>query len=253
MWDNSRLLDLAANALFALAGLLLAGAAAQALVSSSAFPLRAIEVRGDLEHVRRAQIVQALQSRVSGTFFTADLDAIRERFESVAWVRRAEVRRRWPDRLVVRVEEHMPLARWGRREDQRLVNVQGEPFSGVSEQDLPLFSGPSGSEREVSRRYAEFDALLSPLGTALRQVLLSERLAWQLRLENGLVLQLGRDATRDPVAERLARFVEAYPRTLGKLGQRGEMRVDLRYPNGFALRVPGIDRMNDAKGARPRA
>jgi cell division protein FtsQ len=256
MWSSPRLLNLAANALFALSALLLAAAGCYALVRSPAFPLRAIEVGGTLEQVRKAQIVGALQGHVSGTFFTVDLESVRSRFESISWVRRAEVRRRWPDRLVVRVEEHVALARWGRPEEARLVNVHGEAFSGVSERELPSLSGPGGSERLVATRYAEYRSLLAPLGIGLSQVLLSERLAWQLRLDNGLVLQLGRDAPRDPAGERLARFVQAYPVTVGRLEgrlERASLRVDLRYTNGFAVRVPGLERMREGREGRPRA
>jgi cell division protein FtsQ len=252
VWSNVRALNLLSNALFALSGIVVCAAGVYALVRSPAFPLRTIEVGERLEHVRRAQVVAALQNEVSGTFFTADLERLRSRFETIPWVRHAEVRRRWPDRLVVRVEEHMALARWGRREDARLVNVQGEPFSAESADELPVISGPVGSEREVARRLVQFRAQLEPLGMAPQQVLLSERLAWQLRLANGLVLQLGRESAKDSLGDRLSRFVEAYPRTVAKL-DRPNLRVDLRYPNGFAVRVPGLDRINDGRTARPRA
>ena len=77
---------------------------------SPAFPLKVIRVEGDLARVERKEIVEALQGRLQGTFFTADLDLVRERFETVPWVRHAAVRRIWPDRLEVRVEEHAELA-----------------------------------------------------------------------------------------------------------------------------------------------
>ncbi len=253
MWNNARLLNLVANALFALSGLLAASAAGVTLVRSPAFALRSIEVEGELTHVRRPDIVAVLEGRVSGTFFTVDLDALRARFELIPWVRRAEVRRHWPDRLVVRLEEHVPLARWGVPEDGRLVDTQGDVFGASESSDLPVFAGPAGSEREVARRYAEFSALLQPLKFSVRQVLLSERLAWQLRTGDGLVIELGRDVDGDPVPARLQRFVQAYPATLQQVGgDHSAWRVDLRYPNGFALRVPGIDRTTKERTASAR-
>jgi cell division protein FtsQ len=154
----------------------------------------------------------------------------------IPWVRRAEVRRLWPDRIEVRLEEHVPLARWGRREEGRLVNVHGELFTAPSQAELPQLAGPAGTVREVATRYAEFRELLAPLSLEPRQVLLSERRAWQVRLDTGLVLALGRDQGRDTVKERLARFVDVYPSTLAGMTRRLDY-VDLRYPNGFALRV----------------
>ena len=130
MWDEPRLLNTSANALYALALALVAYAAGAMIANSPAFPLRTIRIQGDLEHVSRGQIVDALQGRVSGTFFSVDVEAIRSMFQTLPWVRRAEVRRRWPDRLEVRLEEHVALARWGKEAEGQLVNSYGELFAG---------------------------------------------------------------------------------------------------------------------------
>jgi cell division protein FtsQ len=94
------------------------------------------------------------------------------------------VRRRWPDRLEVSLEEHVALARWGQEADAMLVNSHGELYSGRigSERgaELPQFAGPAGSEQEVSRRYAVFRELLAPLSLEPHAVALSQRLSWQL-------------------------------------------------------------------------
>jgi cell division protein FtsQ len=237
VWDNPRLANAAANALYALALALIAYAVALVLAESPAFSLKTIVVGGELRHVARGEIVGALQGRVKGTFFTVDLEAVRALFEGIPWVRRAELRRGWPDRLEVRIEEHVALARWGQRRELRLVNTHGELFRGQSDATLPVFSGPADSEGEVTQRYLAFRSLLAPLALEPSQVLLSSRLAWQLRLSNGLAVQLGRDSDKDRVDERLARLVSVYPQTLGESRHRLDY-VDLRYPNGFALRVP---------------
>jgi len=252
MWDNPRMMTLTANILYVIAVLLVVGAGTYELVRSPAFPLRIIRIEGELSRVERAQIVEALQGRLQGTFFTADLELVRQRFETVPWVRRAVVRRSWPDRLDVRIEEHVELARWGNSEDRQLINVHGEIFTAISDRDLPIFSGPPGSEREVTRGYAEFGAALKPLALAPRQVLLNERRSWQVKLDSGLVLKLGRDLPKDSVRDRLARFIEIYPRTLGQMKRRLDY-VDLRYPNGFVLRVPGLQRAEESRAAKPKA
>lgn len=252
MWDSPRLLNAAANALFALALALAAHAAYRALVESRAFPLRSIRVEGELQHVARSEILSALEGRVSGNFFGVDLDAVRGLFEGIPWVRRAEVRRRWPDRLEVRLEEQVALARWGQGQEGRLVNTYGEPFAGRTDAQLPLFAGPAGSEADLTRRYAAFRQLLAPLALAPQQVLVSPRYAWQLKLSNGLSVQLGRDSERDRIADRLARFASVYAQTLGSFAHR-HAYVDLRYSNGFALRVPDIRNLEFPKSQRPRA
>jgi len=251
VWDNARLANAAAGVLCALALGLLAYAGGRVLLESPAFLLRTIVVEGGLERVERREIVDALQGRLRGTFFTVDLEAVRSLFEGIPWVRRAELRRRWPDYLEVRIEEQVALARWGQGKKTQLVNMQGELFRGQSGDALPVLAGPAGTEGEVARRYLAFRDLLVPLGLEPRQVLLSSRMAWQLKLSNGLTVQLGRDSDRDRVEERLARFASAFPRTLAQSRQHLDY-VDLRYPNGFALRVIETPRSEPLKPQHKR-
>jgi len=99
----------------------------------------------------------------------------------------------------------------------------------------------AGSEALVAGRYRRFVEILAPLGESVERVVLTPRHAWQLRLASGLTLELGRDGT-ESVEQRLARFVAVFPETLGRLARRDAAsfpHVDLRYPNGFALRVAG--------------
>lgn len=195
------------------------------------FPVSQVELKGTLKNTTKAQLEAALP-RAADNFFVADLAELRAGIERLPWVRRVGVRRVWPGRLEVSVEEHVALARWS---DDALVNRYGEKFLAKTEERLPVFVAPSGTQAEVARRYLRFAAIVAPLGTGIERVVLSPRHAWQLRLANGLHLMLGRDAE---IAEaRLRRFVEIYPVTVDKNGLRHEY-VDLRYPNGFALRLP---------------
>jgi len=236
VWDNERILIAIANALFGISAALVFGAALWALAHSSAFPLHSVRVEGELNHVTRENIAQSLHGRTGDRFFTVDLGAVRAGLETIPWVRLAEVRRAWPDSLEVYLEEHVAMARWGGAGDGRLVDTFGELFRGASDAALPNLAGPPGTERELTRRYSQFRELLAPLELEPSAVTLSPRYAWQLRLSNGLTVQLGMESDRQPVRERLARFVAFYQQTLGRLGRRFEY-VDLRYPNGFALRV----------------
>jgi len=235
MWDNPRLLNAAAGFLTALALMVLAVAAAQLLLRSPLFPVREIVVTGALAHTTRAQIETATQGRVAGNFFGVELADVRSALEALPWVRQVEVRRVWPDQLEVALVEHAALARWA---DGGLVSDQGVRFAGTTDAVLPVFSGPAGSEVELTRRYRRFAEILAPIGLAPVRVLMSRRRAWLLRLDDGLTIALGRDAERDPVEARLARLVAAYPESIGRMTHEVE-HIDLRYPNGFALRLAG--------------
>lgn len=234
MWDNARFLNAVADVLYLVAAALVVWVVAQAAARVPFVPVRTVIVEGSPARVDAEAVAAALDGRIAGNFFGLELADVRRELGKLPWVRRVEARREWPDRVVVRFEEHRALARWG---DGRLVSTEGALFDAAADGPLPRLAGPAGTERDVARRYLAFRELLAPLGTEPTHVTLSPRYAWQVRLANGMVLELGRDQARQSLEERLARFVAAYPRAAAHLNQRIG-HVDLRYPNGFAIRLP---------------
>jgi cell division protein FtsQ len=232
VWDNPRLLNLIAGALVGVAALAFGVVGSLAVLRSELFPIREISVVSSLKNTTRQDIASAVH--ITGNFFAVSPAEVRADLEKLPWVRRASVRRVWPDRLEAEIEEHVALARWG---DDALVSVEGERFFGRTKESLPLFIAPPGTEGEVVRRYARFVAIVAPLGAPLERIVLTPRLAWQLRLAGGLDLMLGRDP--DAAEARLRRFVDVYDATLKNINRRHDY-VDLRYPNGFALRLPDL-------------
>lgn len=196
------------------------------------FALTTLEVTTPVAHVTEAQIRLVAERKVRGTFFTVDLDAVRDSLEKLPWVREARVERRWPDTLVVSLVEHEPLARWN---DTALINVAGEVFVAAVDARLPRLSGPEDSSAEVFAAFRRHQATLAPLGMTIAELALSDRRAWRLRLDTGLALALGRDQTD----ERLARFVALYPRVFPSQDAPLPLAIDLRYPDGMAIRMPG--------------
>ena len=241
-WDRPELMGLAADLLFILAAAALSYAAVRAVSRLPFFPLREVVVENAPSQVSRAQIEFAARTSLAGNFFTVDLDAVRSALEKQPWVRRASVRRHWPDGVDLSFEEHVAAARWqtaADRPEAQLVNDHGEVFAvppAAAQQKLPLFAGPEGSSALVLTRYHEFLALLGPLARTPRSVTLSARQAWQLRLDDGLLLELGRDQPKHPLSERMLRFVGTYAQA--KARARGTIAaIDMRYPNGFVLRL----------------
>ncbi len=232
MWHNPGALNRISDLLFTLAILLVVYGVMHVVVHQPVFALREVRVEGTLAHVTSEQIEAIAKRELKGNFFTLKLAAARSSFETLPWVRRVEVRRQWPDRLDIKLEEHLPLARWG---SAALVNSHGEVFRAAYDGKLPLFVGPDGAAKEVAIQYDYFRRSLAAIGKIPQRVQVSPRRAWQVQLEDGLTLELG----RDQVEARLARFVAAYDRTLGQLGRRIDY-VDLRYANGFAVRIPEL-------------
>ncbi|SCX53703.1 cell division protein FtsQ/DivIB [Nitrosospira sp. Nsp1] len=231
MWDNHQALAALANWLFALAALIVVYLIGQLAINSPLFPLKEVSLGGSsgrLKHVTREQVDGAVRSAVAGNFFTVDLETTRKAFVKLPWVRTASVRRIWPQGLEVTLEEHTAMARWN---GSALVNLQGEVFNAASDEPLPEFEGPEESASEMARQYAAFKKMLQPLQQNIARMSLSDRRAWRISLENGTLLELG----REQMGMRLERYVQVHDRSLAQLNQQLTY-VDLRYPSGFAVR-----------------
>jgi cell division protein FtsQ len=239
MWNKPQLMAAISDLLFVAAAAALLVAAVLWCARLPWFPLREVVVTHELREVRRSEVERSLSGRLRGNFFSINLDAVRQSLEQLPWVRHAEVRRQWPAQIEVTLEEHVPVAFWGQATGQ-LVNSYGEIFAAamsVSPQEsMPVLLGPTGMVPEMLGYYQQAGEVLKPLGRLPRALSVSPRLAVQLRLDDGMIIELGRQQAKAPVRERLERFVDYYPSVLAAARQRPSV-VDMRYPNGFALRV----------------
>ena len=245
MWNKPHLLNALADLLMLAASAALLAAAAVWLVRVPSLPVRQVVFAEALPHTKRGEVEQVLPQALKGNFFSLNLEAVRGALGRLPWVREVEVRRIWPARLEISIEEHKPVARWGEGHGT-LVNSYGEGFAAMLPAEelagLPLLFGPQGTAQEVLKHYSDFVCSFKTVGETPVQVTLSPRLAWQLKLQNGMLVDIGREQQKSPVGVRLQRFIEIYPETVAQRAVRPAV-VDLRYPNGFAMRVA-----DEAKG-----
>ena len=258
MWQDAKSLNATANGVFAMVMLVCVAAGVWWLAQRPMFTLKVIRVESmehaELRHVNHLTLRSGTLGRIKGNFFTANLDTVRQAFESVPWVRRATVRREWPNQLIVGLEEHEALGTWG--EDGRLLSVRGDVFTAnlaEAEEDqeenhvLPDFSGPEGSERDVIARFIELRGWFAPLKLEPEAVSLSSRYAWTVRLNNGMSVALGREQTNHTLKDRAARLVAIYPQLASRLENIDT--IDMRYQNGLALSSASL--VIPAEGKKP--
>lgn len=247
MWHDIKMLNAVTNALLALVLLALLASGLWWLAQRPMFTLRTIRVEGvsesALRRVNALTVRAGAVPRIKGNFFTADLDAVRGAFESVPWVRKAMVRREWPDKLIVTIEEHRALGTWG--DDGRLLSTKGDVFTAnlaeaEDDGDLLEFDGPEGSEKEVVSRLGQFRDWLAPIKVAPEAVALSNRYAWTIRLDNGMTVELGRADSDVTLKERIGRLVAVYPQLMERLQGKKIDSVDMRYPNGLAIKADAM-------------
>jgi cell division protein FtsQ len=201
-------------------------------LSSSALdrPIRSIEIHGPFQRVTALQIEEAISTELEDGFVSADLSAIQRRIVALPWIDAATVARRWPSRLRITVTEQVPAAIWG---ESGLLNVRGELFVDSVRHvpaELPRLSGPADRAAEVARRYLEVRDRLIPVGLDLRRVHLDARGAWEMTLQNGVEIRLG----RREIESRTELFLDIVADII--TSRAAEIQyVDMRYSNGFTI------------------
>ena len=216
------------------------------LVRHSLLDLSAISVQGDVSHNNAATLRANVAPRLDGNFFTLDMARARAVFESVPWVRKAVVQRQFPNRLKVVLQEHQAVAFWGPEGDTRLVNSFGEVFEAnqgeVEDDELPQLNGPPGQAALVLQAYQALSPLFEQFDTMLQQLELTSQGSWHAQLDSGAAIELGHGSVRE-VHARSQRFLTTLAQVSSRYGRELES-ADLRYSNGYALKIRGVTTVN---------
>ncbi len=115
-------------------------------VTGSYFQLAQVEVHG-LDHVERGPLLEKAGLLVGLNIFDVDLDRAKAAIEAEPWVASATLERRLPDRVIVHVTEHEPVAVVV-DERYHLIDAHGRAFKVLDGHDLvgelmalPLITG----------------------------------------------------------------------------------------------------------------
>ena len=252
-----KLMNWTASALFLLCAVAVLAAGAWWVLRNPAFAIGSIVVQGDLSHNNAVTLRANAASRLQGNFFTVNLGQAREVFESVPWVRRATVRREFPNQLRVQLQEHRAAALWGPEDQSAMVNSCGEVFEAnvgdIEQESLPRLQGPAGSSPEVLQMHGLLQPVFKPLGLNVEALELSSRGGWRVTLDSDAVVELG-GGTREEVVQRTQRFTRTLTQVAAQYGRRVDAleSADLRHAGGYALRLRGVSTVV-SDGATPGA
>jgi cell division protein FtsQ len=193
-------------------------------------PIRSITIEGSFQRVTALQIEEAISDSLSDGFLSANLPEIQQQIVALPWIDQANVVRRWPSQLDISVTEQVPAACWGER---GLLNTRGELFVSDARHipaELPRLSGPSNRSSEIANRYLTVREQLIPYGLDLRSVHMDARGAWEMALQNGVLIRLG----RREIQQRTDLFVGVVAKIITNRAADIDY-VDLRYSNGFTI------------------
>lgn len=211
-----------------LTGLVYAGVKAyDYLQDEQSMPVQVVDFLGDIKMVNTGRLETLIRRSQPGSFFALDVNEVHALIEAQPWVYRASVRKQWPSTLKVYIFEQDAVARWN---DDMLLNRFGDTFSAdATALKLPSLFGPNGSEKTALQGFNAMQALLETASMSISELFLSERFAWQIQLQSGVVLKLGRHEFID----RVQRFIDLKP-LLNKENKQIEY-IDLRYDTGLAV------------------
>lgn len=196
------------------------------LLQSDTYKVEQLQFEGNFSQVTETQLEDIVLPVVQGNYLMLDLDRIRAAIESLPWVRKAWVRRSWPNGIHIRFREERPVAFWGR---QGSLGEGGHiiPASDIAVMNgLPRLGGPEGSSRTVLGAYQRFAQILQKAGLQISSLQLTSRHGWRIIVNTGTEIVLDQDRGEQKL-ERLAhvyRHIDGTP-----------ARIDLRYTNGFAV------------------
>lgn len=224
----------------------------QHFIGQESAPVTSIDISGEMPYSQRSDIINAIDQVDMGNFFQVDVNEVQSYVLNLPWVYSVAVRKQWPNELKIYVVDQNPVALWN---GNFLINQAGQVFQADVERInhyLPNFFGPEGSELLALENYKDLNALLDFKALKIDELVLSERFSWQLTLDDGVTLNLGREER----VERIQRFMDVYPiikaqlkakKITEKQQNQAVDYIDLRYDTGLAVGWKTVDSITQNK------
>ncbi|MCI0653435.1 MAG: cell division protein FtsQ/DivIB [Methylococcaceae bacterium] len=194
------------------------------------FPVRFVRILGSFKYLEKGDLEQAVRPLIKSGYLKLDVDRICAGAKHIPWIKAVQIRRVWPDTLVIRGEEHAPFARFG---ENQLLSTEGVVFSPRDIErfaDLPMIEGSVAQSVRLLAAFREMQIRAQNSGMMLEKLEVSARESWSVQISGDLNIELGKEAP----LETFRRFIATLP-LLGEKQIRSMARVDLRYRNGYAV------------------
>jgi cell division protein FtsQ len=207
-------------------------------------PVNSIVITGEMPYTERKEVLEAMNGIDLSNFFQVNVNDIQAKVSELPWVYSVAVRKQWPNEVKIYIVDQTPIALWN---GDFILNKFGKAFQAEKKAiniALPAFFGPEGSELLALENFTNLNDLLEYRNLAIDELILSERFSWQLTLNNGVRLNLGREER----VKRVQRFMDVYPLINAHLAELEKQQnnskkqlkqavdyIDLRYDTGLAV------------------
>lgn len=193
-------------------------------------PITSVLLRGEFKYISKTQVQKVVRANLNQDFVNLNLDNLKNTLEMNPWVENVELTRVWPARLLINMQEQVPIARWG---EHGFINRYGEKVNVESNSvlnHLPRLLGPESMGRQIASEYLKISRLLAEKDIQLEGVSVNESTSWVLNLPQQRLLYLG----AENLADKLDLFLQIYEQHLaGSLDN--VKKIDMRYQSGMAI------------------
>lgn len=217
--------------IYALSILFLLSAGVSWMIKSAYFPVKYKKIESKkqgFKHLNIAYLQAVAKNSIDNNIFHVNLNRVKAEFEHNPWVKNANVWRVWPDTVIVEIEERVPVARW---QKTQLIDEDGTIFSASTNINLPSLEGPKNNEKNILLLYQQASEELAKVNLTIEQFSCNARLSCQMRLQNGILVKLG----REHIAQRVARLRHFWY-SIFQPQASNLAYIDLRYQDAFVIK-----------------
>lgn len=225
------------------------------------FPFKKVELINPLENQESKELQKITARALNGGFFSLNVDELRaELVAELPWIKSAAVRKVWPNKLLVDIVEHKPVARWlsiekKAAENTQLLSQKGIVFSPLLTArqkqkfaQMALLTGTGSNAEKVLKNCVLINKQLNQLELAIKQCGMNKRRSWMVKLssEHEFNIKLG----KDKIMRHLERFIKVFSGQL-KPYISSVKSADLRYSNGFSVQWKPVEIVTDTLDNNP--
>lgn len=193
------------------------------------FPIKKV-TSSELINVNKDDISKAVKYLYSKSFFDIDLNYLKNKLEKIEWVRTINVRRSYPNEVIIDIEEHTPILIWN---NKMYINKYGEKFKvSKIDKNIPILISDESRINEVFSYFELFNDKLSSrkLDFKITEIVENEIRSLTITLSSGINIQLG---SKD-INNKIPLFFEIY-KSLNTRDLNKIRYIDMRYTNGFSV------------------
>lgn len=208
-------------------------------------PIKYVRVSGEMKHLSQEELSASLSALVDTGYFALDADDIVKAVKNLEWVNKAKLRRVWPDTIVLFIEEQKPMAVWN---EVALLNQAGDVFRPTFDKallSLPHLVGIEAESQQMLKELKKLNHSLAQTGFLVKTLNLAEHGSWSAELNNGTKIKVGDESPAQKIIKSLTLLASVDEGLIEHLDE-----VDLRYPNGMAVKWVDGYQFNDVKAAQ---